>query len=320
MPIIQSTYNPPFLFKNGHFSTIYAGIWRKIDDFEQKRERIELSDGDFLDLDWSFADTTTTKVCILIHGLEGNAQRAYISGSAKQLNLNGYDACAINLRGCSGENNRLYRSYHGGATEDIEAVVHHILARKKYSTINIKGFSLGGNLALKYIGEKRGIPQEIKAVIAVSVPCNLYDSQLKFLKTENTVYGKRFKKQMVRKLRIKQKLFSNSISESAIENIMTLKDFDDAYTSIAHGFKDGIDYYTKCSSRQFLPAIKIPTLIINAQNDSFLGPECYPYKEAKDNSNLYLEVPKYGGHVGFYGSKNITYTEKRMIKFMNEVL
>ncbi len=320
MPLIPSTYNPPFLFKNGHFSTIYAGLWRKIDALQQKRERIELSDGDFLDLDWSFAATPTNKVFILIHGLEGNAQRSYIKGSAKQFNLNGYDACAINLRGCSGENNRLYRSYHGGATEDIEAVVHHILTSKKYSEINIKGFSLGGNLTLKYIGENRELPQEIKAAIAISVPCNLYDSQLKFLKTENTVYGKRFKKQMVGKLRIKQKLFPDSISESVIENIVTLKDFDDVYTSLAHGFKDGIDYYTQSSCRQFLPNIKIPALLINAQNDSFLGSGCYPYKEAKDNANLYLEVPKYGGHVGFYGTKNITYTEKRVINFMNEVL
>jgi len=320
MPIISSSYNPPFLFKNNHFSTIYAGIWRKIADFGQKRERIELPDSDFLDLDWSFANAPTNKVFIIIHGVEGNAQRAYISGSAKQVNLNGYDACAINLRGCSGEINRLYRSYHGGATEDIEAVVHHILVNKKYSEIIIKGFSLGGNLALKYIGENRVIPQEIKAIIAVSVPCNLYDSQLKFLKTENVIYAKRFKKQMVDKLRVKQKIYPDAISESVISNMATLKDFDDGYTSLAHGFKDALDYYTQSSCRQFLPHIKIPTLIINAKNDSFLGPECYPYKEAKDNPNLYLEVPKYGGHVGFYGVKNITYTEKRVIKFMNEVL
>ena len=320
MPLIPSDYNPPFLFKNGHFSTIYAGIWRKIDDLEQKRERIELSDGDFLDLDWSFSKTPTSKLVILIHGVEGNAQRAYITGSAKQCNLNGYDTCAINLRGCSGEENRLYRSYHAGATEDIDTVVHYILATKKYSEIIIKGFSLGGNLTLKYLGEQRKIPQEIRAAIAISVPCDLYDSQLKFLQTENTIYAKRFKKKMVGKLRLKQKKFSNVISEKAIDTIATLKDFDDIYTSISHGFTDAIDYYTQNSCLQFLPQIKLPTLIINAKNDSFLGEKCYPYKEAKENANLYLEIPKYGGHVGFYGQNNITYTEKKAIKFLNEVL
>ena len=172
MPTISSDYNPPFLFKNGHFSTIYAGIWRKIGDFEQKRERIDLPDEDFLDLDWSHSNTSTRKVTILIHGLEGNAQRAYIVGSAKQLNQNGYDVCAINLRTCSGEPNRLYRSYHSGATEDLDAVVQHILKNKDYNEIFIKGFSLGGNLTLKYLGEERDIPKEIKAGMAVSVPCN----------------------------------------------------------------------------------------------------------------------------------------------------
>ena len=320
MPIIRSDYNPPFLFKNGHFSTIYAGIIRKIDNFKQKRERIELQDGDFLDLDWSFSETPTTKVVLVIHGVEGNAQRAYVSGSAKHLNQNGFDACAINLRGCSGEINRLYRSYHGGATEDIEAVVQHILNTKKYHEIAINGFSLGGNLALKYAGERKEIPKELKAVVAISVPCSLHDSQRKFLKTENAIYGRRFKKQMLGKLKKKQQLFPEAIAKSSIKKVATLKDFDDAYTSVAHGFKDAIDYYTQSSSSQFLPHISIPSLIVNAKNDSFLGADCYPFEAAKNNHNLYLEVPKYGGHVGFYGAKNITYTEKRTIKFLEEVI
>ena len=117
----------------------------------------------------------------------------------------------------------------------------------------------------------------------------------------------------------KQKYFPEKIALDDIKKIITLKDFDDFYTSRAHGFKDALDYYEKCSCLQFLPKIKIPTLIINAQNDSFIGPECYPHKEAIENSDLYLETPKYGGYVGFYGKNNITYTEKRVIKFFDEV-
>ena len=116
-----------------------------------------------------------------------------------------------------------------------------------------------------------------------------------------------------------QKLFPSKISNADITNVKTLKDFDDIYTSRAHGFKDAMDYYKKCSSLQFLPNITIPSLIINAKDDSFLGAECYPYKEADQNSSLHLEVPQFGGHVGFYGKQNITYTEKRVIKFFNEV-
>jgi predicted alpha/beta-fold hydrolase len=320
MPIISSSYNPPFLFKNGHFSTVYAGMLRKIDSFEQKRERVELPDSDFLDLDWSLSLSKTTKVVLLIHGLEGNAQRAYILGSAKQLNVNGYDVCAINLRTCSGEQNRLYRSYHSGATEDLDAVIQHILAKKNYNEIFIKGFSLGGNLTLKYLGEDRVIPKEIKGAMAVSVPCSLYSSCKELLKSKNIPYAIRFKKNLLGKLKGKQKYFPDKISDDDIKNIVTLKDFDDIYTSRAHGFKDALDYYEQCSCLPFLPKINIPTLLLNAENDSFLGPECFPYLEAENNSNLYLEVSKYGGHVGYYGSKNITYNEKRVIKFFEEVL
>ncbi len=319
MPVITSSYNPSFVFKNGHFATVYAGIWRKIADFTQKRERIDLPDADFLDLDWSFAQAATQKVAIIIHGLEGNAQRAYIQGSAKQFNKHGYDACAINLRGCSGETNRLFRSYHSGATEDLHAVVNHILTHKNYSEIYIKGFSLGGNLTLKYLGEHAKLPKEVKAGLAISVPCDLHSSLKQLLQLKNTAYAMRFKKHLVEKLKQKQKLYPDKISNDDIKKVVTLKDFDDIYTSRAHGFKDAIDYYTQCSCRQFLPHIKIPTLLLNAQNDSFLGEECYPYLEAENNPNFYFEISKYGGHVGYVGARNITYSEKRVINFLKEL-
>ena len=319
MPIIASEYNPPFLFKNGYFSTIYAGIWRKIADFEQKRERIELPDSDFLDLDWSFSSSKTNKVAVLIHGLEGDAQRAYILGSAKILNENAYDVCAINLRSCSGEQNRLFCAYHSGKTEDLDAVIQHILSNRNYNEIFIKGFSLGGNMALKYLGENRTIPKEIKAAMAVSVPCDLHSSCIELLKPKNKAYASRFKKNLIEKLKQKQKQFPEKVTDADIKNVITLKDFDDIYTSRAHGFKDAMDYYEKSSCLQFLPYIKTPTLLLNAKNDSFLGPKCFPYKEAENNPKLYLEVSKYGGHVGYYGSKNITYNEKRAIRFFNKM-
>ncbi len=318
MPIILSDYNPPLLFKNGHFSTIYSGVIRKVNDLVQKRERISLSDGDFLNIDWSFTKKTSNKVAILLHGLEGSAQRPYITGIAKQLTANSYNVCAVNLRSCSGEPNLLFKSYHSGATEDLNAVINHVIATKKYTQIYINGFSLGGNLTLKYLGENRNIPKDIKGAVAVSVPCNLHSSLKQLLLPKNALYAKRFKKHLLDKLKVKQQLFPNKISNQEINKIKTLKDFDDIYTSRAHGFKDAIDYYSQASCLQFLPNIKIPTLIINSKNDSFLGPECYPIKEAEENTNLYLEIPKYGGHVGFTGKNNTTYTEKRTINFLNE--
>lgn len=319
MPIQESKYTPPLLFRNGHIATIYAGLFRRVNGLEQKRERMTLPDGDFLDLDWSYSRNSTKKVVILLHGLEGHGQRPYITGSAKMFNEAGYDACAVNFRGCSGETNKLFRSYHSGATEDLEAVIDHLIGLNRYPEIYIKGFSLGGNMTLKYLGEGREVPKEVKAVVAISVPCNLHDALIQLLKPKNVLYANRFRNHLVAKLWAKHQKFPKKITTSEIKAIKNLKDFDDIYTSKAHGFKDALDYYSQCSSGQFLKNIELPTLIINAKNDSFLGTLCYPEQEAKENPSLYLKMPVYGGHVGFYGEQNISYTEKMAVKFLQEI-
>ena len=319
MPQLNSNYTPPILFRNGHFATIYSGIIRSVNGVVQKRERLILSDGDFMDLDWSDSSTPTKKLVVLLHGLEGDAQRPYITGSAKILNQNGYDACAVNYRGCSGEPNKKYRSYHSGVTEDLIEVLDHILNTKNYSEIYLKGFSLGGNLLLKYLGEGNNVPKELKGAVAISVPCNLNDSCQQLLSPKNILYAIRFKGNLLGKLRQKQQLFPEKISDADIKRIKTLKDFDDIYTSQAHGFEDALDYYKKSSSLQFLPHIQVPSLIINAKDDSFLGPECYPVKETDKNAKLFLEMPNYGGHVGFWGKNNITYTEKQALSFFDSI-
>lgn len=282
----------------------------------QTRERITLLDGDFLDIDWSYAQQKSNKVIILLHGLEGHAQRPYITGTAKLFNQNSIDACAVNFRGCSGEPNLLYCSYHSGATEDLDAVVKHILTKDQYDEIYIKGISLGANIALKYIGEDNDLPKELKAVIAISTPCNLRGSCDKLLSIKNRHYATRFLGHLKDKLKPKLIQFPDKISKVDFDSIKTLIDFDHVYTSKAHGFKDAYDYYEKASSLQFLPNIKVRSLIINALNDSFLSAECFPVKEAKVNPNLFLEMPKYGGHVGFIDKRNIYYNEWRSLRFL----
>lgn len=320
MPLVPSNYNPPILFRHGHFSTIYNGLIRKVNGLTQVRERILLSDGDFLDLDWSYASFPSKKVCIIIHGLEGDAQRAYVQGAAKILSENTFDVCALNLRGCSGEPNARYRSYHSGATEDLQDVIDHILKLDRFTQIYLYGFSLGANLLLKYLGENDDVRKEIKGAAAISVPCQLADSLAQLLLFKNALYARRFKGNLIEKLKIKEELFPNKITKPDIKRVKTLKDFDDIYTSRAHGFTDAMDYYVKSSCLQFLPSITVPCLIVNAANDSFLGKACYPIKEAEQNENLYLEIPKYGGHVGFYGYRNITYTEQRSLDFFNTIV
>lgn len=315
MPVIDSTYKPPFFFKKGFVSTVYSGLVRRV-SLKQERERIILNDGDFLDLDWSFSKEKSNKLIILLHGLEGHAQRPYITGAAKLFNEKGIDALSVNFRGCSGEDNLKYYSYHSGATEDLESVISHAIYNKKYSEIYLKGISLGANMILKYLGERVVVPQEIKAAIAISVPCNLYGSCMELHKIKNKLFHDRFLKDLVNSLKVKQKNFPACLSLEELNSIKTLLDFDNVYTSKAHGFKDALEYYEKSSCLQFLPNIKTPTLIINALNDSFLSSECYPVKEAKQNPNLFLEMPNFGGHAGFVDKKNSYYNEKRALEFV----
>jgi len=319
LPVLESTYQPPFWAKNGHVSTIYTGLIRRVAIPQQKRERLLLADGDFLDLDWSYATVKADKLIILLHGLEGNAQRPYMTGTAKLCNDHGFDILAVNFRGCSGEPNRLFRSYHSGATEDLLAVVEHAVAKRQYQSLFIKGISLGGNMVLKYLGEGQDLPNELKGVVAVSVPCDLKGSSAELHKLKNRAYAMRFLEHLKKKLQIKLVQFPERLSQSDLNSIKTLIDFDHIYTSRAHGFKDAYDYYQKSSCRQFLREITVPTLIINSLNDSFLSPTCFPVKEAKNNGELFLEMPKHGGHVGFISSKRYFYDELRTLEFFNSL-
>lgn len=178
MPIINSSYKAPVTFRNPHVNTIYASQFRRVTGVIHERERLWLDDGDFLDVDWSFAhgEKKSDKVVVIFHGLEGNSKRPYVLGMAKILNQNGFDTVSINLRGCSGEENLSYKTYHSGATDDVEAIVNHVLQKDKYRTIDLVGFSLGGNLILKYLGEDRKLPPTINKGVAISTPVDLKES------------------------------------------------------------------------------------------------------------------------------------------------
>ena len=320
MPLLQSKYTPPFLFRNDYISTIYPNLLRKVKGVSQKRERVELDDGDFIDLDWSYSTIPNSKkLTVIIHGLEGNGQRQYILGLARHLNHNGWDSVAINLRNCSGEVNRLYRSYNAGSSEDLDRIIRHILMSHTYTNISICGFSLGGNIILKYLGEGRSLASEIKTAAAISVPCDLHDSLSEINKPKNYIYQQRFINHLKAKLYDRQVQFSNLLSISDIKACTSLMDIDELYTSRAHGYENAMDYYSKCSSKQFLKNIQTPTLILNAKNDSFLGDLCYPFDEAKENPNLFLETPEYGGHVGFYLPNKVYYNELRTLSFFDQL-
>lgn len=319
MPLISSDYHPSYFFRNGHFSTIYSAKLRISPELIQKRERVTLPDNDFIDIDWSFSEKPTKKAAILLHGLEGNAQRTYIKGAANALLEDHWDIAAMNFRGCSGEDNKSYQSYHSGKTDDLESIINHILEKDNYQEIVLVGFSLGANLLLKYLGERDNVPREIKKGVAISVPTSLRGSLESLNETENWPYRTVFLISLRSKYQLKMKQHPDKMSVENLKNIKSLKGFDDIYTSKAHGFKDAYDYYKINSSNQFLPNIKVPVLILNAKNDSFLNQDCFPFEVAEKSKTLFLETPLYGGHVGFHVSNDSYYSEKRTVDFLNEI-
>lgn len=294
---------------------------RSVQAVPQTRERLQLKDGDFIDIDWSYAKSCASRnVLVVLHGLDGNAQRPYVLGLAHHFNHHAWDVAAINFRGCSGEINKLYRSYNAGASEDLDHVVKHILSNKKYESLAINGFSLGGNLLLKYLGEGNDLPTELKAAVAISAPCDLYASLKKLDENRNWLYSKRFVLQLKKQLRLREHYFPEEINKQQIANCTNLYAIDDLYTSQAHGYSNALEYYEKSSALNFIPNIKTPTLLINAENDGFLSENSSPTSMAKNNPNFFLEMPKYGGHVGFLQKKDATYTEERALDFITSFL
>jgi predicted alpha/beta-fold hydrolase len=299
MPLIKhSTYTPPLLFKNRHLHTIYPSLFRNVRGVSFTRERIDTPDGDFLDLDWSRVGSD--KIIMAVHGLEGSSRSGYIPGILKTFNRRGWDGVAMNLRGCSGEPNRLLRFYHAGATEDLDTAVQHVLDRNSYTQLALAGFSIGGNLTLKYLGERgTDLPHQITKAAAISTPCDLKSCAWKLSEASNQLYLKNFLWGFRRKIRAKKQIMPDKIHDHNFHTIKTLKDYDDRYTAPIHGFADAEDYWAKCHCKQFLADIRVPTLLINALDDPFLTEESYPYDEAEQNPDLFLETPSFGGHVGF---------------------
>ena len=313
MPISVTDYTPPFPFRNGHFNTLYGSLFRKTKSIPFKRKRINTEDDDFLDID--LLENGSKKVVLLCHGLEGSSDSKYIKATADLLSSNGYAIAAMNYRFCSGEINRQLITYHSGRTEDLHLVIDTLIP--DYDALYLVGFSLGGNLVLKYNGDGiYPINSKIKASVAVSVPVDLYGSAVKLQEPKNKLYTWRFLHTLSKKIRLKNLQYPNEVDVKLLKQIKKLMDFDEYYTSKLNGFKNARDYYAKSSSKQFLSTIKKPTLLINALDDPFLSESCFPFTEAKNNPQLHLMCPSYGGHVGFVSKSKTYWSEQQILNFI----
>jgi uncharacterized protein len=315
MPLLQSCnfQRPKYLF-NGHLETVYPTLFRQVDLPPTHQDLVETHDGDILEVDWHRRGSS--KLLILSHGLEGNSCRSYMLGMAKEALRKGFDVLAWNYRGCGVQLNRKAIFYHSGATYDLDTIVRY--ASPSYTEIALIGFSLGGNLTLKYLGEKRDRDPKIKRGVAISVPLDLGGACDQISTSAFGLYTRRFLKSLQLKIKKKSSLFPEEFPVEKFASIRSLRDFDNTFTGPLHGFHDAEEYYQINSALQFLPGIEVPSLVLNAKNDPFLSPSCYPTQLAKQLDQVHFEFPIHGGHVGFMQSDSGQpfYSETRAIEFI----
>jgi predicted alpha/beta-fold hydrolase len=228
---------------------------------------------------------------------------------------------AWNYRACSGEINRRLRMYHNGCIDDLDCVVQHGLMDGAYDKAAMIGFSLGGNLTLMYLGSKGDtVDPRIRGAAAFSVPCDLKAGALELAKARNYIYMKQFLVSLHEKIKLKMEQMPGVINDDGYGRIKDFKGFDDRYTAPINGFRDAEDYWYQCSSGRFLHAIIVPTLLVNALDDPFLAPSCYPVAQAEQSRYVHLEMPRSGGHVGFvqFNADGSYWSEKRAVEFLGQ--
>jgi hypothetical protein len=321
MPLLRSAYSgPPVYQYNGHLQTIIPSLTRTVTGVVYERERLILSDGDFVDLDW--IDRKQHRLVILTHGLEGDSNRQYIRGTAKLFAQHNYDVLAWNCRSCSGEMNRAFRLYNHGEIGDLGEIITHALGQKNYTEVVLVGYSMGGNITLKYLGvHGKALPDVIKRGVAISSPTDLGASAVLLDRPANRFYRNRFMKKLVNKLRQKAQRFPDRLDMSKLRQVRQWRDFDDYFSAPVNNYRDADDFYKQASAVNFMAGIVVPTLLLNAHNDPLLSPECSPAWLAESHLSIFLETPLTGGHVGFQVARDPhTYAERRALAFAQDLV
>lgn len=322
-----SPFKPAWWLPNSHFQTIWPALCRRPISLQLSRERIDLPDGDFVDLDWIQPEEKNTPVVLILHGLEGSIESHYAKSMLLTLSQKGWRGVFMHFRGCSGEHNRLPRGYHSGDTEDVTFIVETLLNREPNLQLAAIGYSLGGNVLLKWLGET-GHENALKAAIAISVPFELHNAATRIQKGFSRFYQWYFIKCLRERLSKKFQTMTCSLDThifdpSDINKVTTMYEFDDKITAPLHGFSGVNEYYSTASSRQYLANIHVPTLIVHAKDDPFMSEDVIP-AEDELSPKVKLEVTEAGGHVGFvtgkYPWRPQYWLETRIPEFLAEYL
>jgi len=306
MPFDRSPFHPAIGLGNPHLQTLWGPFIRRQQELSRTRERLWLDDGDFLDLDWHGPHSAQAPLVVVLHGLTGSSQSPYVIGLQRALAGCGWASVAVNWRGCSGEPNRLARSYHSGISEDLAQVVEHLRRVRPLAPLHAVGYSLGGNVLLKYLGE-RGADSALHAAVAVSVPFRLDQCADRIALGFSRVYQAHFMRELSAHLSAKHDYLRQQghlEGLAALERLgplgrlRTFWDFDGKVTAPLNGFDSAQDYYRRASSRYYLGQIETPTLIIQARDDPFIFAHSLPTAEELAPGTSF-ELHARGGHVGF---------------------
>lgn len=289
---------PPWYQFNGHLQTILAAFGGP--EVMYRRERLELDDGDFLDIDWLQQQHAANSLVILTHGLEGNSQRPYIRSAAHFFHERGWDVIAWNCRSCSGEMNRTLRLYHHGEISDIHTVTTHALDQGQYQQVVFVGYSMGGAMLTKYLSvHHQTLPDAVLGGIAFSSPFDLAAGVDALELPGNGIYKKRFLRQLGGKLQDKAKRFPGVIDISRLAHVKTWRDFDEWFTAPLLQLSSAKEFYDIASAKNFVNTLNRPVLAVNALNDPIITDDCLPLAEAPNHPFLHLEITEEGGHVGY---------------------
>lgn len=308
-PPAVHAYRAPSWLPGGHAQTIYP-LLIKPEPLPYRRERWETPDGDFIDLDWIEAQAGASAVdekplVALFHGLEGSSNSHYAIALMRALSAIGWGGVVVHFRGCSGEINRLPRAYHSGDSEEIDWVLQRLQQRFPTRSRYAVGVSLGGNALLKWLGEREfRAADSIRAAAAISAPLDLTACGHHLARGFNRVYTKHFLQTLKAGATAKLQHYPGIFDERRMRAAASLYEFDDAVTAPLHGFSSADDYWRRASSKPWLGAIRVPTLILNARNDPFLPVEALPTPE-QTSAQVTLEFPRQGGHVGFVSGSTI---------------
>lgn len=294
------TFQPAAWLPGPNAQTVFANLWRPPSGLRPRRERWETPDGDFLDVD-RHGDDRAPAVLVL-HGLEGSSRAPYVRRAVRALRDHGLSAVALNFRSCSGEMNRLPRLYHSGETGDLDFAVRRLVAERPGRPLGLVGFSLGGNVAAKWLGERgEAVPPELRAGAVISVPWDLAAcaAAVDGPGFWPMIYRERFLRMLRAKALAKARRFPGLLDAGAIRALRSFRAFDDRATAPVHGFAGAEDYWERCSAGRYLAGVRRPLLAISAVDDPMVPPASLPREAAGRNPAVELLVAPGGGHVGF---------------------